>query len=374
MPGGVTVKELWKTYGSLNAVQGVSFGCERGTFFCLLGPSGAGKSSILKMIAGVEEISRGEVHINDRLVNDVRPQERDAAMMFENYALYPHMRVFENMASPYRSPLRKSQYSREEVETKIREVARLLSMEELLDRYPKELSGGQKQRVALGRVLVRRPSVFLLDEPISHLDAKLRHDMRTELKKIHEQVGVSFIYATPDYLEAMSMADSVAVLNEGKIQQMGTPSEIFNYPVNEFVAGFTGDPPMNVFECKLHGEKEKLFMRFGCSQILLPDDVGGFLKRENHSLEIRAGIRPTDIDVSTEKRYESSIPAKLLVFEPLGRHVILTVETDGLVLKIKSRERLKLKEGQSLWLDWNPSRFHFFEKETGLSIGISENR
>jgi multiple sugar transport system ATP-binding protein len=371
---GVAVKELWKRYGSLNAVKGVSFNCEMGTFFCLLGPSGAGKSSILKMIAGVEEITRGEVYIDDHLVNNVRPQERDTAMMFENYALYPHMSVFENMASPYRSPLRKSQYSRSEIETTIKKVARLLSMEELLDRYPKELSGGQKQRVALGRALVRNPSVFLLDEPISHLDAKLRHNMRTELKKIHEQIRVSFIYATPDYLEAISMADRVAVLNEGEIQQLGTPSEIFDFPVNEFVAGFVGDPPMNLFECTLHSDKEKLFLGFGHSKIMLPDDFSRPLKARTYAAGLKVGIRPTQINVSLERRDENSVPADLLVFEPLGRYAVLTVRADGLILKIKSRERLQLKEDQSLWLNWETSKFHFFDKATGLAVGIHENR
>jgi ABC-type sugar transport system ATPase subunit len=289
-------------------------------------------------------------------------------MMFENYALYPHFTVFENMASPYRSRVRKSKYSLEEVERMIRDTARLLSIEELLDRYPKELSGGQKQRAALGRALVRRPSVFLLDEPISHLDAKLRHNMRTELKKIHEEVGVSFIYATPDHLEAMSMADIIAVMNEGEIQQIGTPQDIFDKPANEFVAGFIGDPPMNLFDCSLESQGGELTLRMETQGIVLPKELAARLLERKRTGDLRVGIRPTNIHPTTEKWETAAIQAQVYITEPLGRYSIVTVKVNHMLLKIKTRGILRVKEGDTVWLGLDADKFHFFEKETGVAV------
>ena len=368
---GVRLKDVWKKYGPLEALKGVTFECQRGQFFSLLGPSGAGKTSILKMIAGVEEVTAGEIYVDDRLYNDVRPQERDIAMMFENYALYPHLTVFENMASPYRSSARKSEHSSDEVERIIRETARLLSIEELLDRYPKALSGGQKQRAALGRTLVRRPSVFLLDEPISHLDAKLRHNMRTELKKIHEEFGASFIYATPDYLEAISMADIIALINQGEIQQIGTPGEIYHHPVNEFVAGFIGDPAMNLFDCLLQSENSEVTLRMGSHGIALPQELATKLQQRKTTGDCRAGIQPTNIHVAMEKTESSSIPAELYLTEPLGRYTIVTVRVDPVLLKVKMRGQLGVKEGETVWLSFDADRFHFFERETRVALAIT---
>jgi len=365
---GVTLKNIWKKYGKLEAVKGINFDCQKGQFFCLLGPSGAGKTSILKMIAGVIEVTSGEVYINDRLVNDIRPQERDISMIFENYALYPHLTVFGNMRSPYTSPMRKAKYSSHEIEKIIREVARLLSIEEFLDRYPKELSGGQKQRVALGRALVRKPSVFLLDEPISHLDAKLRHNMRTELKKVHEKVGASFIYATPDQLEAISMADVIAVINKGELQQIGTPKEVFDNPRNEFVASFIGDPPMNIYDCVLRKANGTLLLRIGNFELMLSNELTKRLERTTLPEEMRAGIRPTNISMTSEKRDKKDVSAKICVSEPLGRYTIVTVRVDQMFFKIKVRGYLSVKEGQSVWLNFDENKFHFFDKNTGYAI------
>jgi multiple sugar transport system ATP-binding protein len=323
------------------------------------------------MIAGVEEVTSGAIYIDDCLVNDIRPQERDIAMMFENYALYPHLTVFGNMASPYTSPMRKAKYSSDEIEKIIRDVAGFLSIEELLDRYPKELSGGQKQRTALGRALVRKPSVFLLDEPISHLDAKLRHNMRTELKKIHQEVGVSFIYATPDQLEAISMADVIGVINKGEIYQIGTPEEVFDNPKNEFVASFVGDPPMNLFDCVLEKANEALLLRIEDFDLMLSKKLTKRLEKATLPEEMRAGIRPTNIDMTAEKRDRNAIPARIYVFEPLGRYTIVTVKVNQMFFKIKVRGYLEIREGQSVWLNFDADRFHFFDKNTGQTIATS---
>lgn len=369
MPG-ISVRNIRKKFGDVEAVRNASFDCQSGQFFCLLGPSGAGKTTILKMIAGVEEATSGEIYIDNCLVNDIRPQERDVAMMFENYALYPHLTVYENMASPYTSAIRKSRYSSEEVEKIIKEVARSLSIENLLARYPKELSGGQKQRAALGRALVRRPSVFLLDEPISHLDAKLRHNMRTELKKIHEEIGVSFIYATPDQLEAISMADVIAVIDRGQIQQIGTPDDVFEKPVNEFVASFMGEPPMNLFDGVLREKNKEPLLRIASFDLALPMELGRALGQKIPNGEVRAGIRPTHINIEKSRRDRNSIPAEIYVFEPFGRYAIVTAKVNGLLLKVKTRGQVRVTEGESVWLDFDLNRLHFFDTKIRTSITL----
>ena len=369
MPG-VSLRNIWKKYDGVEAVRGVSFDCQKGQFFCLLGPSGAGKTSILKMTAGVEEVTSGEIYIEDRLVTDVKPQERDIAMMFENYALYPHLTVFGNMASPLGSPIRKTKYSPDKIEETIREIARLLSIEELLDRYPRQLSGGQKQRAALGRALVRKPAVFLLDEPISHLDAKLRHNMRTELKKIHEEVGVSLIYATPDQLEAISMADIIAVMNKGEIQQIGTPQEVFDHPANEFVAGFIGEPSMNLFDCTLQEKAGQLFLTIENFELMLPQEVKRKLQEKTLPDEIKAGIRPTNLHVTKSKKDKNSVSAEIYVLEPLGRYTIATARVDSMLLRIKVRGHFEAAEGESVWLNFDGDKFHFFERKSGSAIVI----
>jgi multiple sugar transport system ATP-binding protein len=369
---GVILKNIYKKYGDLNAVKEVSFECQKGQFICLLGPSGAGKTSILKMIAGVEEVTSGEIYIDNVLVNDVQPQDRDVAMMFENYALYPHFTVFKNLQSPYTSAMRRTKYSSQEVEKIVREVAKFLSIEEFLDRYPKELSGGQKQRVALGRALVRKPSIFLLDEPIAHLDAKLRHNMLTEFKKIHEEAGGTFIYATPDQLEAMSLADVIVVINKGEIHQIGTPKDIFLNPKDEFVAGFTGDPPMNLFNCVFQKDKGSLLLAGGGIELMLSKELTKKLVNALLSEEIRAGIRPMDISITSEKRDEYSVPVKIHIIEPLGRFAIVTAGVNQMLFKIKVRGYLNIKEDQLVWLNFDENKLHFFDCNNSLALKLEQ--
>jgi len=320
------------------------------------------------MIAGVEEVSSGKVFIGDKLMNEVRPQERDIAMMFENYALYPHMTVYQNMAAPYLSSMRKGSYSRANVDGIVRKAAHMLSIEDYLDRYPRQLSGGQKQRVALGRVLVRKPSIFLLDEPISHLDAKLRHSMRTEIKKIHEEAGISFIYATPDQLEAISMADVIGVINNGEIQQIGTPDQILSHPSNEFVAGFVGDPPMNIFDCTLQRAEGTLYLVSDNFRLSLSQELSARLEGAAFSEGVRAGVRPSQIAISVEKKGNDEIAAKISILEPLGRYTIVTVDVQKLSLKVKVWSELGFAEGQPVWLRFDQGKMHFFDKKTGKAI------
>ena len=236
----IELRHVWKKYGEVQAVRDLSLTCRDGEFMCLLGPSGCGKSSTMRMVAGLEKITAGDLLMDDRRVNDVPARDRDIAMVFENYALYPHLNVFDNIAMPLR------RLARREIDLRVREVAEILSITPLLLRRIQNLSGGQKQRVGIGRAIVREPRLFVMDEPISHLEARLRADMRTELKRLHHRLGVTTLYVTHDQLEAVALADRIAVMNLGELQQVGSPSELFDFPANEFVAGFIGSPAMNI--------------------------------------------------------------------------------------------------------------------------------
>src|SRR5215213_6830263 len=247
---GVTLDTVRKVYaGNVEAVKGVSLGIEDGSFCVLVGPSGCGKSTLLRMIAGLETISGGEVKIGDRVVNQVEPADRDIAMVFQNYALYPHMSVYDNMAYG----LKNRKTPKDEIEKRVKEAARILAIEPFLARKPRQLSGGQRQRVAMGRAIVRKPQVFLFDEPLSNLDAKLRVSMRTEIKALHQRLTTTAIYVTHDQIEAMTMADKIVVMNNGKVEQIGSPLELYDNPVNLFVAGFIGSPAMNFVKGKVNG-------------------------------------------------------------------------------------------------------------------------
>jgi len=243
----VSIRNVWKYYGKTAAVKDLDIEITDGEFLCILGPSGCGKSSTLRMLAGLEHISAGDILFGDQRVNDLPPKERDIAMVFENYALYPHKNVYENIANS----LRLGNIPKDSIEQKVTKAAKMLEIGGLLDRKPLELSGGQKQRVAIGRAIVREPQLFLFDEPIAHLDAKLRAYMRVELKILQRELGTTMVYVTHDQLEALSMADRIAVMHEGVLQQLGTPQDIYNSPVNEWVAGFVGEPPMNFIDCEI---------------------------------------------------------------------------------------------------------------------------
>ena len=363
----VTLKNVWKRYGKVEAVLDLSLECKDKEFFCLLGPSGCGKSSTLRMIAGLEEISQGEILIGDHVVNEVEPKDRDIAMVFETYALYPHKKVFANMAFPLR--VGKQKYSEAEIKQRVDKAAEILEITDLLDRYPKQLSGGQRQRVAIGRAIVREPRVFLLDEPISHLDAKLRTHMRGELKLLQRTLGTTMVYVTHDQMEAMSMADRIAIMNYGVLQQVGTPDEIFNHPVNQFVAGFVGDPPMNFMDCELEVSGEKWQLVNESFRMTLPPEMIDRYKKNNGDdsskpMEMVLGVRPENFILSDKRTGEESFPADVLVTEPLGEEMIVDIKIPKKKLKLKTSVDKDIKAGDKIWLDPMKKKMHLFNRKT----------
>ena len=322
----VILKNVRKVYDKdVVAVENANIEIEDQEFVVLVGPSGCGKSTTLRMIAGLEEITAGEISIDGTIVNDVPPKDRDIAMVFQNYALYPHMNVYQNMA--FGLKLRK--YPKDEIEARVQEAADILGIQDLLERKPKALSGGQRQRVAVGRAIVRKPKVFLFDEPLSNLDAKLRVQMRTEISKLHTRLGATMVYVTHDQVEAMTMGDRIVVMRDGLIQQIDKPLHLYNKPVNQFVAGFIGSPSMNFIRGKLSANGSGLVFDEGNVQLALPTDHGQQLGRYL-GREVTLGIRPEDIhDPDTIGRNVATveIAAKVEVVEPMGNEVFLNLTT-----------------------------------------------
>ena len=370
----LSLKHIYKKYpGGVTAVSDFCLEVKDKEFLVLVGPSGCGKSTTLRMIAGLEEISEGELFIGDVLVNDVAPKDRDIAMVFQNYALYPHMTVFENMA--FGLKLRK--ISKEEIKRRVEEAARILDINHLLERKPKALSGGQKQRVALGRAIVRNPKVFLLDEPLSNLDAKLRASMRTELTKIHKRVGTTFIYVTHDQTEAMTMATRIVVMKDGLIQQVDTPQNLYDYPVNTFVAGFIGTPQMNFINAKLVKKDNDLYVNFGENSLKLPaDKANNPGLKEYIDREVVLGLRPECIH--DEPMYLSSMPDNVIevdvdVTELMGAEIYLYLrylgqeeDTSNLIARVSPRSTSRAGDRVKVALD--TGRLHIFDIDTERCI------
>lgn len=352
-----------KRFGNVVAVNNISFDVRDGEFVILLGPSGCGKTTTLRLIAGLETPDGGEIWIGDRMVNDLPPKDRDVAMVFQNYALYPHMKVYDNLAFPLR--LRK--LPKDEIDRKVRDVAKLLRIDDLLDRYPRQLSGGQQQRVALGRALVREPHVFLMDEPLSNLDAKLRVYMRAELKRLQRELGITTIYVTHDQAEAMTMADRIVVMNEGRIQQIGTPSELYYKPANLFVAGFIGAPAMNFMEASVVQEDGRVLLDTGYFRIMLPEDMGKILAERAGGSEVIFGIRPEDIEV-VEKPGKDTFEIEVFVTEPLGGETIIDFRHGDSLVKIKYPGYLDARPGDKLFIKFRLDKAHVFDKKTGKAI------
>jgi len=358
----VLLKNIVKKYGNVEAVKNLNLEIKDREFLCLLGPSGCGKSSTLRMIAGLEEITSGELWIGDEYVNHLEPKDRDIAMVFENYALYPHKNVFENLAYP----LRVRKLPQSEVDKRVNKAAETLQINELLNRMPDQLSGGQKQRVSIGRAIVREPKAFLLDEPISHLDAKLRTHMRGELKHLQRVLNTTMIYVTHDQLEAISMADRIVIMNYGEIQQIGTPDEIFNHPQNIFIAGFVGDPPMNFIEGSINGKGGNAVFKNKGFQVPLTD--AHLSKIDNSSITANGnlaiiGIRPEDMTISREKMEDSHAEGKVYVTSPIGKDVVIEVEVQGVHLKTITSVDFNVDMGQEVWLRFNLDKIHIFDKE-----------
>ena len=337
-------------------------------FIIFVGPSGCGKSTTLRMIAGLEEISSGELSIDGKIVNDVEPKDRDIAMVFQNYALYPHMTVFDNMA--FGLKLRK--VPKAEIKQKVEEAARILDLEKLLDRKPKALSGGQRQRVAMGRAIVREPKVFLMDEPLSNLDAKLRVQMRSEIAALHQRLGATIIYVTHDQTEAMTLGTRIVVLKDGIIQQVDSPQKLYNEPDNLFVAGFIGSPQMNFIDAKCAVEGDKATLSFGETTITLPPAKSKKLADGGYNGKtVVLGIRPEDVDdsqIAIETHKESSFSTTVTGYELLGSEVLLYFNVEGTSMTAKVDSRTPARLGDNIRLALDVEKIHVFDKETELTI------
>ncbi len=367
----LSLRHIYKKYpGGVTAVSDFCLEIKDKEFIIFVGPSGCGKTTTLRMIAGLEEITEGELFIGDRLVNDVAPKDRDIAMVFQNYALYPHMTVFDNMA--FGLKLRK--VPKETIKRKVDEAARILDIAHLLDRYPKQLSGGQKQRVALGRAIVRDPKVFLLDEPLSNLDAKLRATMRTEITKIHVKLGATFVYVTHDQVEAMTMATRIVVMRDGLIQQVDSPQNLYDFPCNMFVAGFIGTPQMNFTKVTIEKKDSGVYAHFGKIWLKLPDE-----KANNEALqeyigkEMMMGVRPEaihDEPLYLSSMQDSSFDAYVDVTELMGAEIHLFLitgnEEDDDIEKFTARvsSRSQARSGDTIKVAIDMTRIHLFDKDT----------
>jgi len=363
----VSLKNIYKVYpGGVTAVSDFTMDIEDKEFMVLVGPSGCGKSTTLRMVAGLEEISDGELYIGDKLVNDVAPKDRDIAMVFQNYALYPHMTVYDNMA--FGLKLRKT--PKDEIKRRVEAAAHILDIAYLLNRKPKALSGGQRQRVALGRAIVREPKVFLMDEPLSNLDAKLRVAMRTEITKLHQRLQTTFIYVTHDQIEAMTMGSRICIMKDGFIQQIDTPQNNYDYPNNQFVAGFIGSPQMNFFNVKLVAENGAVYALFGDNKILVPDEKVKKFKDEDYiGKEVIMGIRPENIDDDPEivaAHPNATMKVNVEVTEQMGSETYLYFTTSGKEDNIVARvdPRTKTRAGDSTVVAMDTTRLHFFDKDT----------
>ncbi len=349
------------------AVEGASFEIEDGEFVVLVGPSGCGKSTTLRMIAGLESISDGTLFIEDSKVNDLPPKDRDIAMVFQNYALYPHMTVRDNMA--FGLKLRK--YDKQEIKERVEQAAEVLGITPILDRKPKQLSGGQRQRVAVGRAIVRKPKVFLFDEPLSNLDAKLRVQMRTEISKLHQRLASTMVYVTHDQVEAMTMGDRIVVMKDGVIQQIDTPLNLYDQPVNQFVAGFIGSPAMNFVAGKVHDEGRMRFTEAGGSITLgIPDSHTGRLK-DYLGKEVVLGIRPESIFVSGDPGMTvtgAEVSLRLDVLEPMGNEIIVYANTGASDVVARVSPQALPGPGEQMALSMDTRKLDFFDHSTGAAI------
>ncbi|WP_026785185.1 ABC transporter ATP-binding protein [Pleomorphomonas koreensis] len=345
----VTISNVGKSFGAARVMQGVDVSIDDGEFVILVGPSGCGKSTLLRMVAGLETVTSGDIEIDGRRVNDLEPKDRDIAMVFQNYALYPQMTVAQNMGFALEIAGR----PKAEIAAEVRKAADILSLTPLLARKPAQLSGGQRQRVAMGRAIVRHPKVFLFDEPLSNLDAKLRVQMRAEIKALHRRLGTTIIYVTHDQIEAMTMADKIVVLNGGRVEQIGAPLDLYDRPANLFVAGFIGSPAMNVLPAAPAGDALLVIDRF---RLRRPDAATG--------TTLRYGIRPEDMLIGGEAAVEGIVE----VIEPTGAETHLTLRIDEHVLTMVTKERPAVAAGDRLAVSLAPGRGHLFDAESGIRL------
>jgi multiple sugar transport system ATP-binding protein len=351
----VRIRDVHKAFSTVEVIHGVSVDIADGAFVVLVGPSGCGKSTLLRMVAGLEEITKGEIEISGRVVNDLRPKDRDIAMVFQNYALYPHMTVARNMG--FSLKLRRER--KEVIDRKVKEAATILGLDALLERLPKQLSGGQRQRVAMGRAIVRDPQVFLFDEPLSNLDAKLRVQMRTEIKELHQRLGTTTIYVTHDQIEAMTMADKIVVLRDGVVEQVGAPLDLYDRPANAFVAGFIGSPAMNMIDGEIRSDA-------GGASFVTDDGISLPLPAHAAAAGVRRawyGIRPESFTIA-----DTGLPAEVMVVEPTGSETQVFMRLGRHDIAGVFRERIKVGPKDTLRLAVEPDMVHVFDRETGVRL------
>ncbi len=348
----VSIEGVRKTFGSTKVIHGVDVSIADGEFCVLVGPSGCGKSTLLRMIAGLEEITAGDIRIGDRIVNDVQPKERDIAMVFQNYALYPHMKVRDNMAFS----LKLAKRPQDEIDRRVNEAANILGLVPYLDRYPRQLSGGQRQRVAMGRAIVRKPQVFLFDEPLSNLDAKLRVQMRTEIKELHQRLRTTSIYVTHDQIEAMTMADKIVVMHDGIVEQIGAPLDLYDRPANTFVATFIGSPAMNMLKGRVAAGGGGVELP-GSTTIAVPG------LRAEPGREVVFGIRPEHLSLGS-----SGIAAEVVVIEPTGADTQVFTKCEAGELTAVFRERHEFHPGARIFLEPAPAAIHVFDAGSGQRL------
>jgi len=355
----VVLDHVSKHFGDVKAVDDVSLTVEDKEFLTFLGPSGSGKTTALRLIAGLETLTKGNIRIGERTVNDLPPKDRDIAMVFQSYALYPHMSVFDNIAFP----LKIRKVARDEIQKTVKQTAEMLGIEKFLKRKPKELSGGERQRVALGR----KPSVFLMDEPLSNLDAKLRVYMRAELIRLQKKLATTLIYVTHDQVEAMTMSDRIAIMNYGKILQVEAPKGIYDKPVDTFVAGFIGSPPMNFIDCSFVEKDGTAILDAGIFTV----DVSEFkdlIKQNATGSEVVLGLRPENISVQKERMLGELIKSEIYVIEPLGSELIIDLKVGDWIVKAKGAPDFTAKIGDTAWIMFDKNKMHVFDKKTQETI------
>ena len=351
--GNIAISNVTKKFDSTEVIHGINLKINDGEFVVLVGPSGCGKTTLLRMIAGLESITDGNISIDDKIINNIKPKERDCAMVFQNYALYPHMKVAANMGFS----LKIKKASKEEIDQKVKDVAKILEIEDYLERYPRQLSGGQRQRVAMGRAIVRNPKVFLFDEPLSNLDAKLRVQMRTQIKLLHARLKTTLVYVTHDQVEAMTMADKIVVMNEGLVEQTGAPLELYDKPVNIFVAGFIGSPSMNLFNASINSNSINLG---SAGSIPITRNT-----TSENNLDITLGIRPSHMDIS---KNGEGLKFQIDVIEPTGADSLVYGKINDTECCVQTSERLNLKSGEIIHILPNEDNLHFFDNQSNERI------
>jgi multiple sugar transport system ATP-binding protein len=363
----ISFEHVVKRYGgNVLAVDDLNLTVDNGELMVLLGPSGCGKTTSLRMLAGLETITSGTIRIGETIVNQLPPRSRNVAMVFQSYALYAHLSVYDNLAYP----LRIRKLPRPEIDRRVREVADLIQIGELLRRKPREISGGQRQRVALGRAIIRQPSVFLMDEPLSNLDAKLRLHMRAELKRFQRDLATTTIYVTHDQAEAMTLADRIAIMSNGVLQQVGTPKEVYHRPASMFVAGFLGSPPMNFLRLDLSSENGQFELVGSNVRVALPSPLAGCLASDGPAYRsVVLGVRPEDVAVSS-RFVEGALPAEVYVFEDLGNERLVTVQLDDEIVVARVPGTFETEIGAKIWVSLDPARLHLFDSTTEKHISL----